>query len=426
MDLIMNATTPNGKWQEVSRSKPCQICGKPDWCRIAGDGLIAACRRVDVGAFRTKTDRSGSPVYLHHIVAGSNGNPSATDPPRRQATRAEPSLIHDAYTVLLGELRLSEGHRDQLRQRGLPDGEIDSRGYRSLHVQGRAKLARTLREAFGDSLLKVPGFIVKEREARRYVTNGGSAGLLIPVRDLAGRMLAVKVRRDDSGKGPRYSYLSSTRYGGPGPGAAVHVPLGTEAPAKVVRLTEGELKADLATVLGDVATISAPGVTNWRPCLDAVKSLGAEVVRLAFDMDAFEKAPVARALLQCSEALIADGLQVELERWPLEGGKGIDDLLANGGIPELLAGDEATAAINEIAKAAGVRPDDPDSAIDRLDDVLASGGAAAFFLDSELLKAIARTKVDDPARFASIRASIDGRVSRNAIWIAPSSPISNN
>jgi hypothetical protein len=57
--------------------------------------------------------------------------------------------------------------------------------------------------------------------------------------------VALKVCRDEAGEGgPRYVYVSSTGHGGPSPGSQVHAPLGTLAGAELVRLTEGELKAD--------------------------------------------------------------------------------------------------------------------------------------------------------------------------------------
>lgn len=43
-----------------------------------------------------------------------------------------------------------------------------------------------------------------------------------------------------------------------------------------------------------------------------------------------------------------------MERWPIEGGKGIDDLLAAGGTPEVLTGDAARLAVDSIATAAAV------------------------------------------------------------------------
>src|SRR5262249_31376345 len=91
-------------------------------------------------------------------------------------------------------------------------------------------------------------------------------------RDPAGPIIALKVRRDGDGDGRRYFYLSSATHGGPGPGAPVHVPLGVQATRDVWRLTEGELKADVATLLSGTPTISVPGATCWRLALDSLKA----------------------------------------------------------------------------------------------------------------------------------------------------------
>ncbi|MCH8880045.1 MAG: toprim domain-containing protein [Planctomycetes bacterium] len=33
-------------WRRVSKSKPCPICGKPDWCSVSVDGSVAICMRI--------------------------------------------------------------------------------------------------------------------------------------------------------------------------------------------------------------------------------------------------------------------------------------------------------------------------------------------------------------------------------------------
>jgi hypothetical protein len=47
------------------------MCGKPDWCSLSADGTLAACRRVEQGAWRSKTDKSGTPVYLHRLTGAA-------------------------------------------------------------------------------------------------------------------------------------------------------------------------------------------------------------------------------------------------------------------------------------------------------------------------------------------------------------------
>jgi len=183
--------------------------------------------------------------------------------------------------------------------------------------------------------MTVPGFITRPGDRGPYRTLAGPAGLLIPVRDPQGRIVALKIRRDEAGAGNRYCYLSSKRYGGPGPGAPVHCPLGVTA-AETVRLTEGELKADIATVLSGVPTIAAPGVTQWRPAVAVLQQLGAKTVQLAYDTDAARQPQVAAALLACGRGLTAAGCVVTVERWAADY-KGIDDLLAAGQQPTLAA-----------------------------------------------------------------------------------------
>ena len=175
---------------------------------------------------------------------------------------------------------------------------------------------------------------------------------MVPVRDIEGRIVALKIRADE---GSKYTYLSSTKYGGPGPGSQVHVPLHDELDLSVVRLTEGEFKAEVATALTGTLTVSMPGVSSWRPALEVARSLGSGIVRLAFDADAKQNEQVARALRESYRTLKERGFEVVLETWPRELGKGIDDLLASGQEPRLLVGEDAHAAVNEIvAEATGV------------------------------------------------------------------------
>ena len=253
----------------------------------------------------------------------------------RRVPRHRPDRIWSTKR-LLTELTLTESHRRQLRDRGLTDERIDHAGYRSLgFFEFRQHAVASLRDEFGEELLKVPGFV---RKADRVSAVTLPNGLLIPVRDTAGSVIALKVRPDEAGRGGKYLWFS----GGDGPscGSPVHVPRGV-TPAKLVRVTEGPLKADVAFALSALPTVAVPGVTNWAPAVPLLKGWGVAVARLAFDADACVKMNVARQQLDFAEALVREGIRVELERWPLEAGKGIDDLLVVGGTPEVLDGDDA-------------------------------------------------------------------------------------
>jgi hypothetical protein len=167
------------------------------------------------------------------------------------------------------------------------------------------------------------------------------------VRDLDGRIVALLVRSDDPQAEARYSTISSKKYGGPGPGAPCHVPLCRGVDRTAVRLTEGVLKGDSATVLSGVLTLGLQGAASWRQALPLLARLRPQRVRLAFDADVNRKWVVAQALWQTAKALRVAGFTVLVERWEEARGKGIDDLLAVGRTPQVLEG----AAMWEVMRA---------------------------------------------------------------------------
>jgi hypothetical protein len=68
------------------------------------------------------------------------------------------------------------------------------------------------------------------------------------------------------------------------------------------------------------------------------------------DMDAAQKPQVARSLLAYAESLVAEGFALNLEHWAVDAGKGIDDLLAAGKLPEVLTGE---AALEKVVRSLG-------------------------------------------------------------------------
>lgn len=119
-----------------------------------------------------------------------------------------------------------------------------------------------------------------------------------------------------------------------------------------VRLTEGILKADVATVLSGRLTLGLPGVSAWRHAIPLLCEIHVRTVSLAFDADANRNWNVVRALQRSATALRAAGIQVALEQWGEEDGKGIDDLLAAGKRPAVVIGKGTLEAIRAIARAA--------------------------------------------------------------------------
>jgi len=58
-----------GRMKRVTKQTPCPVCGKPDWCLVAGDGSTAICARVKEGS----TKRCGDAGYLHVLVDRPKG-----------------------------------------------------------------------------------------------------------------------------------------------------------------------------------------------------------------------------------------------------------------------------------------------------------------------------------------------------------------
>src|SRR5215213_8432042 len=342
----------NTFWPSVTAESPCYVCGKPDWCSTSSDGKKAICRRRNNGTGERKVDTSGQEYWLYDLNGHRelNSSEDVSQQDGEVPEKAGPQTLDQVYGALLDQLALSPAHRQDLHRRGLTEASIKRSGYRTLPLKGREELARTLVEHFGAELCsQVPGLY--EKGAGRWSV-AGATGMLVPVRNIEGRIVALKIRADE---GSKYTYFSSTKYGGPGPGSQVHVPLHDDLDMSVVRLTEGELKAEVATALTETLTVSMPGVSSWRQALEVPRSLGSGVIHLAFDADAKHNKQVALALREAYRTLKERGFEVLLETWPREQGKGIDNLLAAGHESTLLAGEDAHAAVNEIvAEATGL------------------------------------------------------------------------
>jgi hypothetical protein len=213
------------EWADVTAADPCPICSKPDWCSVSEDGVWAACRRINNGHGKEKTDRSGNTYWVYRLVpAQGKWDPPCYTLADGKGELADPDTLHNVYTQLLARLPLSPAHEAALKVRGLAS-RLKESGYRTLGKE-RARAAYGLVQAGLEHLLpRVPGLFVQQRaDGSGYWTVSGGSGILIPVRDSERRIVALLVRSDSTEKGGRYHYLSSKRRRGPRPGSPVHVP----------------------------------------------------------------------------------------------------------------------------------------------------------------------------------------------------------
>lgn len=335
-------STPTGTpgsgraWVEVSARSRCPVCEGDTWCQIARDGETVLCKRVESG--RARVNRNGEEFHVHHLGDLAGAFPRCARGPRPaplQPTRAPVEACDAAYRAILDALPLDAGDAAALLARGLTEGDIARNGYRSLAVEGRARLARAVVAAVGEDLARgVPGVVQRTEGERGWLSLAGAPGVLIPCRDGEGRIVALKVRRRDPVEGPRYLYLTSAKAGGASAPSVLHVPgLAREildaapgGPARLV-VTEGELKADVSTALLDTPVVSLPGVGSWRLALDAAARWRPREVCVALDMDSTHNAHVARAASHLVDALRDAGHRTALWRWDGRF-KGLDDYLA--------------------------------------------------------------------------------------------------
>ncbi len=307
----------------VSRHNPCPICEHTDWCGLIDDGRVAICMRVADGA----ASESANGGYVH-VLREQEREPwtPLPRPPRFPAAQPETYLApierrHTVYTALLESLTLSEPHADDLQRRGLYDTFIAHGLFASVPAAGGcADLAAQ------HDLRGVPGFF-REPGAWRLAISDWHAGYFVPVRDVAGRVQALQIRRNESE--PRYCWLSSKdKADGVTSGAPPHFAAPQRLEHGSVIVTEGSLKADVIAQFCDSAVIGLAGVTNSKPGFGAaLRTLGVERVQIAFDADWHSNQAVRGALVKLGELLRQSGLSVSLLDWQMIDGKGLDDLL---------------------------------------------------------------------------------------------------
>lgn len=314
-------------YTNVTPRHRCPVCQHGSWCSVKRDGSVALCRRVK--GTRTKTDRAGE-VFHVHPASGLAWTPPPAPPPQTH-DRADAATRDAAYRAALAHLRLDEIDAAGLRARGLSDAAIRDGRYRTLPERGRAAVARAVIRMVGeDAAPGVPGIVWKENDGGRgWWSLSGWSGLLIPVRDAEGRIVALKVRRREVAE-RRYVYVTSSSAGGPSAENTIHVP--SEALARreggLLAITEGELKADVATHLCESwAVVSLPGVGSWRRGVEFARAWGARAVAVALDADWRSNPVVAAARRDLLNALRAAGW-ADAQVWDWDPKfKGIDDAL---------------------------------------------------------------------------------------------------
>jgi len=248
-----------------------------------------------------------------------------------------------AYRAILAACPLSTAHREAMLARGMTATEIEADGYGTLPRGGREDLGALAAAAAGEAAAgRVPGLVPNDR-GRIIVV--GSAGMLVPVRDVVGRVVGLRIRVDFNTKN-KYRWLSSSEndnvasISGNQP-CHVALPAGwVPGETRRVIVTEGEIKAAITARKLRLPVVSLPGIS----CQGAVAQTIASVVgdqsisvSVAFDQEKDEtKQRTTDAMRdRLCQKLIEAGYRVDVLLWSNhdEQTKGIDDLLCRGLLP---------------------------------------------------------------------------------------------
>lgn len=411
----------------------CPLCGKPDWCsRLRPHEDLSqvyySCQRSStVGFAQEVRTRFTSPVNGNeYVVIGvketsvlfqelsewmahnpgkrlkdgttAPGQVSSTykiperkqeaphveEPPMRPAAE-----LDERYRLFLKQLKLEDKHRKYLYDEGFSDDMIEKyqirsipendayrynyRTYKSINPS-RKQIMQKVSDVFGNSLIGVPGFHTKDDGITW--TFSGPGGMIIPVPDIYGRFIGMRVRVDNRWKDSeghaitkeqydrekelaaktgrpcsvremgKYIWFSSPRYKN---GKSSGSPLGYYYPTssgnpyaqRMVYITEGEKKSIVASERLGLMCIDVPGVGNWtnlfnkdengtRP-IDVLKKSGIRLAVVAYDADKEKNKMVLDHQNHLVEKLRQEAVVVGVAGWEMRVGKGLDDYLVNGG-----------------------------------------------------------------------------------------------
>lgn len=195
---------------------------------------------------------------------------TVTKPAKKSSRKASVGRMNTAYRALINHLSLSTDHLAMLHSRGFTDAAINKHGYRTLGAAGRREVVADLRSKLGeDALDHVPGFYKGEHG---WDLNG-SPGLLIPVINPSGQVVGLQVRLDNPPKNGKYRWISSpNKEMGASSGTPCHVAKG-QAKSATLWITEGPLKANMASERLGITCLGIAGVSAWRHAIPAIKSV---------------------------------------------------------------------------------------------------------------------------------------------------------
>ena len=318
----MNLNTEKDLWR-------CNYCGE-------GGGMLSLYAKV-YGVSNSDAYRE-----ICDALAVNGFSPDYTVPEKTTPAEAEQSdaasvqEVHQTLSMLLSMLTLIPAHREHLRSvRGLSDDEITRFGFKSTPPPFLCRSLTNRLVKAGCRVQGVPGFYVDDNGCWTVKFHQRTSGIIIPIFGVDGLIHGAQIRLDHPLKdkddppektGVKYLTLSSTgKRMGTTSGSPIHF-VGDPC-SRVVYVTEGCLKADVAHALMHRTFVATLGVNNTAKLDELFAFLhrnGTEEIIEAEDMDKYSNEMVGKGASKIYALAAKHGMRCRRLTWN-PNYKGIDD-----------------------------------------------------------------------------------------------------
>ena len=318
----MNLNTAKDLWR-------CNYCGE-------GGGMLSLYAKV-YGVSNSDAYRE-----ICDALAVNGFSPDYTVPEKTTPAEAEQSdaasvqEVHQTLSMLLSMLTLIPAHRAHLQfVRGLSDDEITRFGFKSTPPPFLCRSLTNRLVKAGCRVQGVPGFYVDDNGCWTVKFHQRTSGIIIPIFGVDGLIHGAQIRLDHPLKdkddppektGVKYLTLSSTgKRMGTTSGSPIHF-VGDPC-SRVVYVTEGCLKADVAHALMHRTFVATLGVNNTAKLDELFAFLhrnGTEEIIEAEDMDKYSNEMVEKGASKIYALAVRHGMRCRRLTWN-PNYKGIDD-----------------------------------------------------------------------------------------------------
>lgn len=271
---------------------------------------------------------------------------------------------HKVYDEYIKALGLKDSERLDLKKRGLNEEQIKKAQYSTKQINTTLDTANALGrlKTSGMNLDNVPGFFVDDKTGHNNQSK--VSGLLIPVRDYNGHIASLLCRNDKAkiGKSGKIenkyiAFSSAGKTKGNKVRQTTHCPIikgaAIECDSTSIRITEGVLKADVATAIGDKYCIGMQGLNIQDDLPVILNELEIQELVIAIDAGEDDNFDILRCKAKLVKLCRDIGIDFKIEIWDIKCGKGIDDVLSNkNGDKIRFATDEEVDAILDKANEA--------------------------------------------------------------------------